>query len=176
MARDCLVRPLVPDDADAYRALMLRAYAEHPMEFTSTVAERAVQPREWWVKRIGHELAAARAFGAFIDGALCGSVALEFEAREKTRHKAALIGMYVAPEARGRRAGQALVNAVLAAARARPGVKQVMLTVTEGNAPAAALYEACGFVAYGTEPRAVFADGAYRGKVHMWCDLTEKSA
>lgn len=173
MAIELIVRALSDSDAEAYRALMLRAYAEHPMEFTSTVAEREVQPLEWWVKRIGNETSYARAFGAFLSGNLCGGVAIEFETREKTRHKADLIGMYVAPEARGSRAGRALVDAVLAAARTREGVRQVMLTVTEGNVPAESLYAACGFERFGVEPRAVFADGAFRGKVHMWCNLSK---
>ncbi len=175
MPLDKQVRPLLAAEAEPYRALMLRAYADHPMEFTSTVAERQAEPLDWWARRIGSPQAMARAFGAFFEGRLVGSVAMAFEAREKVRHKADLIGMYVAQDARGSGAGRALVHAVLDAARQRAGVRQVLLTVTEGNRPALALYESCGFKAFGIEPRAVFADGAFRGKIHMWRDLETAS-
>jgi RimJ/RimL family protein N-acetyltransferase len=169
---ELVVRALIQADAPGYRALMLRAYEAHPMEFTSTPAERASQPLAWWEKRIGDGAGSTAAFGAFVNAELAGAVALSFETREKARHKADLIGMYVSPAARGMGAGRALVHAVLGAARARPGVRQVLLTVTEGNLPAESLYAACGFECFGVEPRAVFADGAFRGKVHMWCDLS----
>ena len=150
---------------------MLDAYATHRIEFTSTAAEREGQPISWWEKRIGDEHSATTAFGAFEGDALAGTVALEFETREKTRDKATLIGMYVSEHARGGGVGRQLVEAAKTAARAREGVNLLKLTVTEGNAAAQQLYERCGFVAFGIEPRAMFAEGAYRGKVHMWCDI-----
>lgn len=42
-----------------------------------------------------------------------------------------------------------------------------MLTVTEGNASAIRLYEDAGFVAFGTEPRAILVNDQLLGKVHM---------
>jgi ribosomal protein S18 acetylase RimI-like enzyme len=168
------IRRLVTADADVYRALMLRAYATHLVEFTSTPAESKGHPISWWEKRIGDDADAHSstcAFGAFDGTALVGAVALEFETREKTRHKATLIGMYVAERARGSGAGRQLVEAAKAAARAREVVNVVQLTVTDGNAAARALYDRCGFVAFGIEPRAVFAECQYRSKVHMWCNL-----
>ena len=49
--------------------------------------------------------------------------------------------MFVSEAARGLGAGKALVEAALVAARSRPGVLVVTLSVTEGNLPAIALYE-----------------------------------
>lgn len=63
------------------------------------------------------------------------------------------------------------MHAALAAAFARPGVQVVTLTVTEGNAPAIALYEACGFEAFGTEPMAIATPEGFKSKVHMWLKL-----
>ena len=165
------IRRLVAADAATYRAMMLDAYATHRVEFTSTRAERDGQPMGWWEKRIGDVHSATTAFGAFDGDTLVGTAALEFETREKTRHKATLIGMYVSERARGGGVGRQLVEAAKAAARERDGINLVKLTVTEGNAAAQQLYERCGFVVFGIEPRAMFAEGEYRGKVHMWCDL-----
>jgi GNAT superfamily N-acetyltransferase len=55
-----------------------------------------------------------------------------------------LVGMFVAPRARERGVGAALVGAVVAWARARR-VVGLSLWVSATNSPAIALYEKCGF-------------------------------
>lgn len=163
-----LIRRLTPDDAAPYRTLMLEAYALHPDAFTSSVAERESLPLTWWATRLASEADAdAVVFGAFVDTDLAGVAGLAFETREKIRHKATLFGMYVPRERRAAGLGRALVMAVLEHARAAGHLRQVHLTVTQGNAPAQALYEACGFRAYGVEPDAVRVGDAYVAKVHM---------
>jgi hypothetical protein len=91
------VKILKPEHAGEYRTLMLEAYAEAPDAFTSTPEERAAEPESWWVKRIADSSGLSAAFGAYIEGSLVGTAALEFSAKPKTRHKALLIGMYVRP-------------------------------------------------------------------------------
>lgn len=163
-----LIRRLMPDDAAPYRALMLQAYALHPDAFTSSVAEREALPLAWWATRLAAGPDAdAVVFGAFPDDSLAGVAGLAFETREKIRHKATLFGMYVPEARRGAGLGRALVTAVLDHARAVAHLRQIHLTVTQGNAPAQALYEACGFRAYGVEPDAVRVGDRYVAKVHM---------
>jgi GNAT superfamily N-acetyltransferase len=53
--------------------------------------------------------------------------------------------LYVLEDARGSGLGRALVEAALERARER-GCKRIELDVNEDNAPALALYEACGFL------------------------------
>jgi GNAT superfamily N-acetyltransferase len=168
------VRRLGPADAEAYRALCLRAYAEHPDAFTATVEERAAKPMAFWLARVNDALDAPECvFGAFAGERLVGFTGLDFETRPKTCHKAGLFGMYVCGELRGRGLGDALVQAALTEARARSGVRMVKLTVTEGNAPAEALYARCRFVRFGVEPMAMLdtVRGGYLAKVHMVCVL-----
>jgi GNAT superfamily N-acetyltransferase len=156
-----------------YRALMLEAYAAHPDAFTSSVAERAGLPANWWEARLSQrEPPSEVVFGAFEDDRLAGAAGLSFEPREKARHKAHLFGMYVPPRCRGRGFGRALVDAALGFARSRNHIKIVQLTVTQGNASAESLYRRCGFVAFGVEPYAVAVGSDYVSKVHMWCDLS----
>lgn len=165
------IAPLTIQDVTPYRDLMLHAYAAAPDAFTSTPEERAAAPESWWAARIAGPGGLSQAFGAWAGGELVGTVTVEFAARPKTRHKALIIGMFVAETARGRGAGRALLQAALQAAAARPGVQVVTLTVTEGNQPAIQLYEACGFAAFGVEPMAIATPGGLKGKVHMWLKL-----
>lgn len=166
------IQRLQPGHAEAYRALMLDAYARHPDAFTSSVAEREALPLGWWQARLSAGPTAAElVLGAFTGGTLAGVAGLSFEARDKARHKALLFGMYVPPTKRGAGIGHQLVQAALAQARQRPGVRQVLLTVTQGNAAAQGLYERCGFMPFGVEPRAVALASGFVNKVHMWCDL-----
>ena len=147
------VRRLHPGDAQAYRALMLDGYARDPEAFTSTAAERAALPFSWWQARLREDSDAPEiVLGAFDDARLAGAAGLSFETRERARHKGTLFGRVVAQAARRRGHGRALVLAALDAARARSGVRVVQLTVTDGNAAARALYESCGFTAFGVEP------------------------
>jgi RimJ/RimL family protein N-acetyltransferase len=161
------IRPLLARDATRYRELMLQAYELAADAFTSTADERAQEPTSFWVKRIEDPTGLSAAFGAFDGDALVGTVALEFAAKPKTRHKALVIGMYVVPQARGTGAARGLLAEALAFAQQRPGIRLVTLTVTEGNEPAIRLYRQAGFQAWGVEPEAILTPGGFKGKVHM---------
>ena len=163
------IRRLALPDAPAYRALRLRSFREHPEAFTTSAEELEAQT----LADTGKRLAAPdmKFWGAFEDGVLCGHVGLERETRAKCRHKAKLVGMYVAPEHHGRGIGRALVDALLAQAR-EDGIELIVLTVTEGNARASTLYERCGFRSFGIEPRAIRVNGRDHGKNHMYLLLS----
>lgn len=159
---------LTADHAAQYRGLMLHGYEHAPDAFTSTPQERAAMPLSWWAQRIADPTGLGIAFGALDGENLVGTVALEFSAKPKTRHKAHLIGMYVLQAWRGHGLGRQLVAAALEHAAKRPGIALVTLTVSEGNAPAVALYESAGFQTFGVEPKAIRTSAGYIAKVHMW--------
>lgn len=165
---------LTPANAAEYRLLMLNAYASAPDAFTSTVAEREVLPLSWWQARVS-DLPASQeqVIGAFVDAKLVGVAGLSHESRERTRHKAALFGMFVLPQYRGRGIARELVLAVLDAARAIQGTQVVQLTVTDSNTAAVQLYQSCGFVGFGTEPMAVKLDDQFVSKLHMWYQVNK---
>lgn len=142
---------------------------EQPHAFTSSYEEEARKPLSWTKARLQASDAPPARFvlGAFPgDGLLVGSVGLSVEEKAKQRHKALLFGMFTAPEHRNRGVGRALLAACLDRASRIPGLEQVNLTVTEGNA-AERLYASAGFQRFGVEPRAIKCDGEYYGKVHM---------
>ena len=165
------IRPLTEADAAEYRALMLQAYELAADAFTSTAQERAVEPLGWWVQRIADPEQLRRAFGAFVDGALAGTVAIEYSAKPKTRHKALVIGMYVVPVQRGQGLARALLDRAIEHARARGGVLALQLTVTDGNAEAIGLYRSVGFEAFGREPMAIYTGSGFKAKLHMQMSL-----
>lgn len=166
------LRRLEPSDVNAYRALMLEAFELHPDAFVSSFAERAALPLSSWESRLKPEPQPSDlVLGAFQDDQIAGVVGLHFDSREKARHKATLVGMYVPSRFRRHGLGRQLVEAALGEARARPGVRIVQLMVTHGNHAAQGLYEQCGFVQYGLEPFAVAVGDGFVSKVHMWCDL-----
>lgn len=163
-------------DAAPYKALMLHAYEHAADAFTSTPEERAKEPDEWWVNRIAHPEGMTVAFGDFEDGSLVGTVALEFSAKPKTKHKALVVGMYVLPRSRGNGTARALLQAAIQFCKERGDIRAVQLEVTEGNTPAVTLYESLGFKAYGVEPMAVLTATGFRSKVHMWLSLPNPNA
>ena len=164
-----IVRRLTPADAADYRALMLEAYAIVPDAFTSSVAERAALPLQWWKSRISEAADAPELVcGAFLADELAGVAGLRFGQRERTKHKSTLFGMFVRPRCRGEGVARALVAEILGLAERSPATEVVQLTVTESNVPAVRLYESCGFETFGTEPFAVKLGDRFITKLHMW--------
>jgi RimJ/RimL family protein N-acetyltransferase len=161
-----LVRRLTPADATLYRSLRLRALREHPDAFTSSWEDDRQQPLEAAAARLAKEAF----WGAYQGSELYGIVGLERESRSKNRHKATVVGMYVAPEATGQGLGRALMQALLAHARS-VGVQSLVLTVTDGNPAATRLYESVGFRSFGIEPDAIRVEGHSYAKNHMHLDL-----
>lgn len=155
---------------------MLEAYELAADAFTSTAEDRKAEPESFWVKRIADPTGMSAALGAFEADELVGTVALEFSAKPKTKHKALVIGMYVAPAYRGMKTGRALLSAALDHAKNRAGVLLVTLTATEGNEAAINLYQAASFKVFGVEPMAILTPSGYKAKVHMWLPLSSAPA
>ncbi len=160
------IRRLGPEDAGIYRAFRLAMLENAPEAFGDSVEEASARSDE----SLRAALSGDRIyFGAFDGEALVGSVAFEPEKPAKTCHIGWLVGLYVAPEARGTGLSWALVNTVLAYARGR--VLQVHLGVGTNNIPAKRLYQRAGFSICGTRPRSLFVGGNFIDEHEMVCFL-----
>ena len=165
-----VVRTLVPADAETAYALRLRAVLEHPPSFHTDEGMVRAGGVEGMRSRLASNLASsgdAVLFGAFLDDALVGLTGLVREPRRKLRHKATVVSVYVRPDQRGRGVAGRLLDAALAHAAALDGVTALDLSVVAGNEPAIRLYASRGFVAWGTEPRALRVDGRWFDEVKM---------
>jgi GNAT superfamily N-acetyltransferase len=134
---DPVIRVVTPDDWREWRDLRLAALRDAPQAFSATLADWETAPEERWQQRLHgtHNLIAD--LGGTPAGMVTGF----------PRGDTVELGtMWVAPHARGRGAGDALVRAVLAWA----GSRRVTLRVGEGNTFAAALYRRHGFTGTGT--------------------------
>lgn len=147
------IRRLAAADIAAYRTLRLQGLRDHPHAFGADAEDEAAWPMAAWLARVEQRCT----FGAFIGDALVGTAALAIEPGRKHGHRGSLVGLYVAPDARGTGAGRALVMAVMDAARG--AVESVELSVAIANAPAIALYLACGFRPYAIDADAIRVDG-----------------
>lgn len=143
-----LIRPFRADEWPAYRAIRLRALADAPDAFGSTLAaEEALAPETWAarlaksaVSGIDHALAAERA------GQLIGLAWAKVDADDPQLVN--LFQMWVAPEARGQGVGAALLAEAIRWAGARRAAA-LRLGVNCSNAGALRMYERAGFVDVG---------------------------
>ena len=147
------IRQLTANDAPIYQPVRLRALREHPEAFGASFEEESVLPLDHVARQLDDTIGNSATFGAWLDDQCVGIVNLFRFPRRKTRHKAMLGGMYIAPEARGTGMGRQLLDFTLAHARTLEGLEDVALAVTVGNARARRVYLAAGFVPYWVEPR-----------------------
>ncbi|KQQ97005.1 GNAT family N-acetyltransferase [Massilia sp. Leaf139] len=142
------VRILDGHEWPLYRALRLRALADAPEAFGSTLAEEETRvDADWaWRLKLGATSGRDRPLVAELAGASAGMAWAKVDAAEPRQVN--LFQVWVAPECRGHSVAAALLDAALVWARAI-GARSMQLGVVCGNAAARRLYERAGFVDVG---------------------------
>ncbi|SFW55493.1 GNAT family N-acetyltransferase [Amycolatopsis australiensis] len=131
-----MIRIVGPDDWAEWRDLRLAALRDAPSAFTATLADWHDAPERRWRDRLANSFNVV----ADLDGRAVG-MATGFPRDGEVE----LGTLWVAPHARGRGVGEALVRAVLSWAQDR----RVTLRVADHNTAAEALYRRLGFTGYG---------------------------
>jgi ribosomal protein S18 acetylase RimI-like enzyme len=130
------VERMGPEGWERVRAIRLRALADAPDAFGTTLAEDEARPHGEWRARL--EDPGVATFVAAGDGRDLGlATGTGYHGSDGA---AGLFFMWVDPGSRGRGIGGALVDAVVAWARTA-GYRGVLLDVADTNAPAIRLYE-----------------------------------
>ncbi|MFC5480702.1 GNAT family N-acetyltransferase [Massilia suwonensis] len=168
-AASFVLRRLGPADAAQYRALRLAGLRAFPHAFRPAVEEALEQPLSWAEKRLATK--GEYWFGAFDGIELVGAICLRTQEGAKIRHSASLNALVVDPERQREGIGAALVAHLIAFARELGFIRQLTLTVHDGNSGAVNLYERFGFRQFGLEPDAFLHDGAYYAKQHRQLSL-----
>jgi RimJ/RimL family protein N-acetyltransferase len=148
--------------------LWVRGLHDHPEAFGAPYA---------WAKGVSPEqsqdlLRQIWAGGGFLLGALeddspIGMLHFNQQQGEKFQHKGDIGAVYVIPEQRGKGIAKALLLAALEKAHAMMGLVIISLSVNAANKPAIKVYEACGFKAYGVEPKGLCVNEKYIDLMHM---------
>jgi phosphoribosylglycinamide formyltransferase 1 len=164
-----LVRVLRPTDVDAFRRVRLSALQREPTAFSSSFEIELAQPDKFRERLRG--ATDSLVMGAFVSDELVGIAGFHREVAPKRRHAGTVTGMFVDEHHRGRGVGRRLLDAIVQHARSLEGLEQLELSVTAGNVPARRLYEALGFRAWGTQPRALRVANVDYAEDHMLLEL-----
>lgn len=140
-----IIRQVHLGDEISFRSIRLRALADSPLAFASTLEETEARPTEYWQDRVrsaaaGHESVLFVAVDSDAWIGLVGGVIYEDGGVQVPY----LISMWVDPAHRGRGIGRALVEKVIEWAGER-GLDDLVLEVEATNRPAISLYTRCGF-------------------------------
>ena len=139
------LRRVEPGEWERVRSIRLRALADSPDAFGTTLAEDTARPLREWRARL--ESPGSATFIATADGRDAG---IAFgRSYDEVEGAAGLFGMWVAPEARRTGVAGALVAAVVSWARTE-GYARLLLDVADTNLPAVRFYESRGFAPTGT--------------------------
>lgn len=140
------IKQLYAGEWERLRQIRLAALKEAPEAFGSTFEAISTVDKEGWTKQL-HTLPTFVATHHGIDSGIVRCAPCS-----DRKGVADLISMWVAPEARGKGVGEALIEAVISWCRSE-GYTQLLLEVGDRNTFAMALYERKGFKATGRTSR-----------------------
>jgi GNAT superfamily N-acetyltransferase len=146
-ADDIRIHPLQSADAARYNAFFGEGARAHPETLRITPGDISATPFSTAETDHAVTLAAVDSSGRWL-----GAVSVEREpGREKRRHVAWLLRMYVPQASAGRGIGRILLRAGIERARGMPGIAKLNLTVAASNERAIRLYESEGFREFSRE-------------------------
>lgn len=166
-----MIRLLGPADAKEYLELRLEALKENPEAFSSSYEEVVNRPNPVAQYEKSFGLADQYNFGAFENDRLIGMVTLLPETKEKLKHKANIVAMYVTPSQRGKGLGSALLSEAIKQADKLEGITKINLSVVSINYGAKALYKKFGFESYGLEEKAIRVNNVFLDEDYMSLSL-----
>jgi ribosomal protein S18 acetylase RimI-like enzyme len=167
-----VVRQLVQDDAQQYRALRLASLRDFQFAHGPDYEEALARTLAWHAQRLAKP--DYHWFGAFDGPALVGAICLRTQEGRRLRHSASLNSLMVASSHQRAGVGRLLTVHLLDYARSLGSIRQITLEVNESNVPARRLYDSVGFRQFGLEPDAILHEGRYCAKQHLQLSLVSQ--
>jgi ribosomal protein S18 acetylase RimI-like enzyme len=147
MAARIAIRRLPPEEARAYRGLLVEGLITHPTCFMVDYQDEATRP----ISEVEQRIASEQIWGVWCKDDLIGTVAFVQEPIRKRRHIGSIRDLYIREPFRRAGIAQQLLAEVLEQAARR--VDQVEVAVAESNPAAILFYETCGFSKHAILPR-----------------------
>ena len=163
------IRPAVVADAPALFELRRQALRNHPEAFSSDQTREDARGVDFWAQRI-EDVADSVIYVAAAGPDLVAMTGVYRESQAKLHHLAAVWGVYVQPEYRGRGLATQMIDAGIAWARERD-VLMLKLAVVTTNTAAIRCYVRAGFRVYGVEPKALQHDSVFYDELLMALEL-----
>jgi RimJ/RimL family protein N-acetyltransferase len=160
------VRPITPEELDAWWKLRLNGLRDHPDAFGGDY-EASLKRGPGNYASFTTEGNVDRLFGAFTPAGELVSQAAVYGNDGKRRHVATIIAVHTDARWRGRGLSQALIRLAIDHCRSFPEIRQVTISANARNAAAIAVYAGTGFIPWGTEPRAIATTDGFHDEMHM---------
>ena len=164
---EIVIRRLQPHEAPLYRSIRLACLKNAPDNFGSTYEEEVNTSKLKFESHIEHGTDERFMFGAFDHGELIGIVGFDRVERQRARHRAEVVQVYVDAKYRGQNIGEKLLRGLVERAFSLEGIEQLQLSVIAGNQAAIKMYEKVGFKAFGLQPRYFKAGDRYMDQQFM---------
>lgn len=161
-----IIRVLQKADKAIYSELWRNALLEQDEYFRISIED---EPTPQIQTKFSNE---SFTLGAFINNDLVGTVSVERDVRAKLKHKALLFRMFVHSTAAGKGVGKALLNEAISRAKSIQDLRQLYLTVLDGNERAIHLYTSAGFETFANEPQSVKIKNKFIDELQMVCFVT----
>lgn len=163
-----MLRPLTPEDLDAYVRLRRASFRSDPLSFEQP-ADVVIDPAVALDELDGGP--ERYVLGCFEEDVLVGMVGFTRYEGPKRRHRAYLWGVYLQPACRGKGLARLMLETVVKRARELEGLERIILTVSHRADAALKIYAALGFVEFGREAGAARTGTEEMDEVYLLLDL-----
>lgn len=153
---------LTGKDTDRFLELREKCLIEEAQNFRTSALDNSSLGFQYWHDRIERDHVAA----IEVDDELKAIGGLSRFVGEKLDHRGLIWGMYVHPDLRGTGAADAIMNALVEAARSV--LRQLLLTLAADNVGAQRFYERHSFATYAIEPDAILRADGFADEALMW--------
>jgi ribosomal protein S18 acetylase RimI-like enzyme len=151
------------DEWPKYKALRLEALQNDPSSFGQSYNDILKSPDEKWKEQLqkSHNNDGSVMFFAKDKDRLVGMLGALWDYKEKTKHLAKIVGVYVSPNYRGRGIGKLLMETILKYLNDMPQIEKIKLGVVTKQTTALKMYEKHGFKHVGKLEKELKVDNQY---------------